>query len=124
MNIDVLEKHNDRRMTITFKSQNRYLFLWKTFMYQTTPKRDAFFFSKLHNFLDKKMSEESVIICEDFNCKIENTHNLSSRKLKKILTLLDIFVSTVNTRTPIQANDIPCSRIYFMPPCYVFSTKK
>ena len=126
LNVDILEKHTSidgRRLFLKVKIDDDIFSLVNVYAPNNIKERCTFY-AKLHKFLNNKISEENVIICGDFNCKIDNTADKSSRKLKEILTSLELFDSwknkhpDLNGYTWCNANDIPYSRID-----YVFISK-
>ena len=80
------------------------------------------FFKKLNIFLQKQSitEDDSIIMCGDFNCKLDNLKDQSNSKLKKVISSFDLYDTwhskhpQLNGYTWCNSEDIPSSRIDYI----------
>ena len=83
------------------------------------------FFKRMSTYISNySIDVSNIVLCGDFNCKLDCQHDRSARKLKNIIDSLDLFDfwrvkhKDLNGYTWCNGNDVPFSRID-----YVFVSK-
>ena len=124
LNIEIIEKHRSldgRRLLLKVKMHDKIFFLINIYAPNTINERCSFF-KKLNIFFQKQSitEDDSIIMCGDFNCKLDNLKDQSNSKLKKVLSSFDLYDTwhsnhpQLNGYTWCNSEDIPSSRIDYI----------